>query len=408
MDDETRAKGPWKKNLYILWVCTFVAGLAFSEIMPFMSLYVASMGHYTKSQVTFYSGLVYAITFLITAIASPIWGALADRKGRKVMIIRAGLGTALSMLLMGLTTSVWQLFACRALQGIFAGFISNSQALVASQTPRNQSGRALGTLVTGSTSGMLLGPIVGGILADVFSIRSTFFITAALLLITTLIAGFFVKEFFVPVEHPKRAKGEKRSFLAGFPNPKLTIVLLCSTMIVQLGNASISPILSLYVRELMHYRGPITIVAGIIAALPGLSNIIAAPRLGRYGDHHGTGKVLTAGYLFAVIMYFPQGFVSSIVILGVLRLMIGVSDAALFPSIQTLLTKSSPITATSAIFSWNQSFQALGNMFGAFLGGALAGLFDYNAVFICTACMLLFNFVLLWFTEPSLRRGQVG
>lgn len=212
----------------------------------------------------------------------------------------------------------------------------------------------------------------------------------------------------MPVEHPKRAKGEKRNFLAGFPNPKLTIILLCSTMIVQLGNASISPILSLYVRELMHYRGPITVVAGIIAALPGLSNIIAAPRLGRYGDHHGTGKVLTAGYLFAVIMYFPQGFVSSIVLLGVLRLMIGVSDAALFPSIQTLLTKSSPITATSAIFSWNQSFQALGNMFGAFLGGALAGLFDYNSVFICTAFMLLFNFILLWFTEPSLRRGQVG
>lgn len=403
MDDAQRENGPWRRNLYILWGCTFIAGVAFSEIMPFMSLYVSQMGHYNKQEVSFYSGLVYAATFLITAIVSPIWGSLADRKGRKVMLLRASAGTALSMFLMGLATNVWMLIGFRALQGLFAGFISNAQALVASQTPRRYSGRALGTLVTGSTSGMLMGPIIGGLLAQVFSIRNTFFITAGLLMLTCILSAVLVQEYFEPVTRPKGAKRE--GLLKQFANPKLIIVLLCSTLVVQLGNASISPIISLYVRELMHYRGPITIVAGIIAALPGISNILMAPRLGKYGDTHGSGKVLIAGYLFAVLVYFPQGFIHSVVALGFLRLMVGVSDGALFPTIQTLLTKNSPVSATSAIFSWNQSFQALGNMFGAFLGGALAGVFDYNVVFISTALMLLLNFIVLWFVEPSLRKN---
>lgn len=404
MDEAHREQSPWKRNLYVLWVCTFIAGIAFSEIMPFMSLYVSELGHFTNAQVSFYSGVVYAATFLVTAIVSPMWGALADRKGRKVMLIRASFGMAVAMFLMGLVTNVWELIALRALQGLFSGFISNAQALIASQTPRNHSGKALGTLVTGSTSGMLMGPIIGGALAEIFSIRNTFFITSALLAVAGILSATLVKEYFVPVTKEKQAKQHGIGGLLGqFQNPRLIIVLLLSTMFVQLGNTSIAPIISLYVKQLMHNSGPIAFVAGIIAALPGISNILAAPRLGAYGDVNGSSKILMGGYLFAMIMYLPQGFVTSIWILGVLRFLIGISDGALFPTIQTLLTKNSPATATSAIFSWNQSFQALGNMFGSLLGGTLAGLFGYNTVFISTACLLMINFLMLWFTEPSLR-----
>ena len=391
MDEAQREKSPWKRNLYILWVCTFIAGIAFSELMPFMSLYVSQLGHFSKAQVSFYSGLVYAATFLVTAIVSPLWGMLADIKGRKIMLIRASFGMAFAMFLMGLVTNVWELIALRALQ-----------ALIASQTPRKHSGKALGTLVTGSTSGMLMGPIIGGVLAQFFSIRDTFFITASLLALAGILSATLVKEYFVPIKREKNSE-EHRGLLSQFQNPRLIIVLLISTMMVQLGNISIAPIISLYIKKLMHNQGPIALVAGIIAALPGISNIILAPRLGAYGDAHGSNKVLMASYLFAVIMYFPQGFVSSIWLLGILRFFIGISDGALFPTIQTLLTKNSPASATSAVFSWNQSFQALGNMFGSLLGGSLAGLFDYNVVFISTATLLLLNFLILWFTEPNLR-----
>ncbi|ETY75692.1 MFS transporter [Lactiplantibacillus fabifermentans] len=405
MDDAERERGPWHRNLIVLWFCTFVAGMAFSEIMPFLSLFVSSLGDFTKQQVTFYSGLAYAADYAISAISAPLWGIIADKKGRKIMLLRASLGMAVAMGLMGFVTNVWQLVALRALQGVFAGFISNAQALVASQTPRKYSGHALSTLITGAVSGQLFGPVIGGFLAQVFSIRNTFFITAGLLVGAFLLSLFFVQEHFKPVEH-HRQPGDSRNPLAAFKNPKLIIMMLCSTMIVQLGNASIAPIISLYVRELMHYRGPITVVAGIIAALPGISNILAAPRLGRYGDHHGSGRVLVFGYVFAVIMYFPQGIVTSVVLLGILRFAIGISDGALFPEIQTVLTKNTPVHLTSTIFSYNQSFQAIGNMLGALLGGVIAGIFDYNSVFILTAVMLLINLILILWLVPDIWKKQ--
>ncbi len=401
MDDAERERGPWHRNLIVLWFCTFVAGMAFSEIMPFLSLFVSQLGDFTKAQVTFYSGLAFAADYAISAISAPLWGIIADKKGRKIMLLRASFGMAVAMGLMGLVTNVWQLIALRALQGVFAGFISNAQALVASQAPRKYSGRALSTLITGAVSGQLFGPVIGGFLAQLFSIRNTFFITAGLLLVAFLLSLFFVQEHFKPVEH-HRNPGDSRNPLAAFQNPRLIIMMLCSTAIVQFGNASIAPIISLYVRELMHYKGPITVVAGIIAALPGISNIFSAPRLGRYGDHHGSGKVLLFGYIFAVIMYFPQGIVNSVVALGILRFAIGISDGALYPEIQTVLTKNTPVNLTSTIFSYNQSFQAIGNMLGALLGGLVAGWFNYNAVFIMTALLLLINLVLILWLVPGI------
>lgn len=406
VDDAERERGPWHRNLIVLWFCTFVAGMAFSEIMPFLSLFVSQLGDFTKAQITFYSGLAFAADYAISAISAPLWGIIADKKGRKIMLLRASLGMAVAMGLMGFVTNVWQLVALRALQGVFAGFISNAQALVASQTPRKYSGRALSTLITGAVSGQLFGPVIGGLLAQLFSIRNTFFITAGLLMVAFLLSLFFVQEHFKPVAH-HREPGDSRNPLAAFQNPRLIIVMLCSTAIVQFGNASIAPIISLYVRELMHYRGPITVVAGIIAALPGISNIFSAPRLGCYGDQHGSGKVLLFGYIFAVIMYFPQGIVTSVVALGILRFAIGISDGALYPEIQTVLTKNTPVHLTSTIFSYNQSFQAIGNMFGALLGGLVAGWFNYNAVFIMTALLLLINLgLILWLVPDIWKNGK--
>lgn len=405
MDDAERERGPWHRNLIVLWFCTFVAGMAFSEIMPFLSLFVSQLGDFNKQQVTFYSGLAYAADYAIAAISAPLWGIVADKKGRKIMLLRASLGMAVAMGLMGFVTNVWQLVALRALQGVFAGFISNAQALVASQTPRKYSGRALSTLITGAVSGQLFGPVIGGVLAQLFSIRNTFFITAGLLMLAFLLSLVFVQEHFKPVEH-HRQPGESRNPLSAFKNPTLIIMMLCSTMIVQMGNASIAPIISLYVKQLMHNAGPITVVAGIIAALPGISNIIAAPRLGKYGDEHGSGRVLLFGYIFAVVMYFPQGLVSSVVVLGFLRFAIGISDGALFPEIQTMLTKNTPVHLTSTIFSYNQSFQAIGNMVGAFAGGVIAGIFDYNSVFILTAIVLLINLVLILWLVPGIWKNN--
>ena len=398
----TRKPEQWRRNLAVLWLGTFIAGMGFSEVMPFLSLYVDDLGTFTKGQLTMYSGVTYAVTFLVIALVSPLWGKLADTKGRKIMLLRSSFGMAIVIGLMGFVSNVWQLIGLRFLQGFFAGYIPNATALIAAETPREKSGNALGILTTGYVSGNLIGPVLGGILAEVFSIRWTFILTGIFLIIVFFLSATMVHEHFTPITRDQQE--QSGSWLRRGKRPKLILVLLVSTMIIQMGNNSITPIISLYVKQLMHNVGPITLVAGIIAALPGISTLLAAPKLGEYGDRRGTSRVLVFGYVFAVLMYFPQGFVTSVWLLGILRFMIGVSDGALFPAVQTLLTKNSPQELTGTVFSWNQSFQALGSMLGSLLGGLVANVFNYNGVFMFTAITLLLNFILLWWVVPEIRQ----
>ncbi len=201
------------------------------------------------------------------------------------MLLRSSLGMAFVIGAMGFVHNIWILILLRFLQGLCAGYIPNASALIATETPKESSGTAIGILTTGYVSGNLIGPILGGVLAQVFSIRLTFIITGILLLIVFVLSLTLVHESFKPSDAPiaKRDGG----LLSQFKNPTLIITLLVSTMIIQMGNNSITPIISLYVKELMHNVGPITVVAGIIAALPGISTLLSAPRLGRLGDHRG-------------------------------------------------------------------------------------------------------------------------
>lgn len=383
----------WEKNLYVLWVSVFVTGLAFSEIMPFMSLYVDTLGDFTKSQLNLYSGAVFAITYLITAIISPFWGKLSDTHGRKIMILRASFGMAIVIGLMSCVTNVWQLFALRFIQGIFGGYVSNANAIIATTAPREKSGRALGTLMAGLTGGSLLGPLLGGALASMFSYRMTFLITGILLFIVFIFSWLFVTEKnFKPTTAKKLQKVS--GVIAALKSPQMIFGMFITTLIIQASNNSITPIISLYVRELMHNNGNVTLVSGIIAAVPGLATMLVAPRFGALGDRIGTERVLTIGFILAICFFIPTAFVTNIWQLGILRFLIGISNATMIPQVQTLLTKNTPPEITGRIFSWNQSFQSFGNVIGPMIGAFISGLFDYSAVFLSTALLVAINFVL--------------
>ncbi|KRN16758.1 major facilitator family transporter [Pediococcus acidilactici] len=335
------------------------------------------------------------------AIISPIWGKIADKRGRKLMILRASLGMAFVLGAMGLVQNVYQLIGLRLLQGVFAGYISNANALIATETPKEKSGYALGFLSTGPVSGSLLGPLVGGALASIFSYRITFFITGALLLIVFFLSLFLVHEHFVPIESTEGSLTAK-DVVHKLNRPQAVFGMFITTMIIQASNNSIAPIISLYVKELMHNGAGVTMVAGLIAAIPGIANMLAAPRLGELGDRIGTEKILSVAFLFAMVLYVPMAFVPSVFWLGVFRFFIGISDGAMLPAVQSILSKRTPPEVTGRIFSWNQSFQALGNMIGPLLGSAVSGLFDYNAVFIATSILVLINFLLFrWLNGRS-------
>lgn len=386
-------RATWQKNLIVLWFGTFMAGIGFSLVMPFMSLYIDSLGNYTNQQLNFWSGITFSSTFLITAIVSPLWGRLADQKGRKLMLLRASLGMAIVISLMGTVGNVYQLIGLRLLQGVFSGYISNATALIATGTPREKSGQVLGTLATGAVTGNLLGPLVGGVTASIFGYRLTFFITGGILFLVFLLSLVFVHEEFTPVE--KKDMVPAKQIFQNLKYPHVVIGMFVTTLMIQASNNSISPIISLYIRQLMHGHGNVTLVSGIIASIPGVATLIAAPRFGRLGDRIGSEKILGIGLIFAMLVFLPMSIVTNVWQLAFLRFLVGISDACLLPAVQALITKYSPHDAAGRIFSYNQSFQAAGNVVGPMIGSSVSSIFGYRGVFISTSALVLTNYLLV-------------
>lgn len=392
----------WKVNLISVWLGCFFTGLAISQILPFLPLYVAQLGVTSHESLSMWSGLTFSVTFLVSAIVSPMWGSLADRKGRKLMLLRASLGMAIAILLQAFATNVWQLFILRAVMGLTSGYIPNAMALVASQVPRERSGWALSTLSTAQITGVIGGPLLGGFLADHVGLRMVFYITAFLLLVSFLITLFLIKEG----PRPSFNKGEKlsgKTVFASLPYPGLVISLFVTTMVIQLCNGSISPILALFIKSMSPDSGNIAFLSGMIAAVPGVSALISAPRLGKLGDRIGTARILLATLIFAVVLFFAMSFVTTPLQLGILRFILGFADGAMLPAVQTLLLKYISERVTGRIFGYNQSFMYLGNVVGPLIGASVSAMAGFRWVFIVTAVIVLIN---LWQLAVMLRRTQ--
>lgn len=391
----------WKRNLTITWIGCFLTGAAFSLVMPFLPLYVEALGITGHSALNMWSGLVFSITFLFSAIASPFWGGLADRKGRKIMLLRSALGMAIVMLLMGLAQNIWQFLVLRALLGLLGGFIPNANALIATQIPRHRSGWALGTLSTGAVSGALLGPLVGGLLADNYGLRPVFFMTAAVLFMCFILTLFFIREQFVPV--PKKEMLSARDVIASLKSPKLVLSLFVTTLIIQVATGSIAPILTLYVRDLAGDVKNIAFISGMIASVPGVAALLSAPRLGKLGDRIGPEKILIVALVISVLLLIPMSFVQTPWQLGLLRFLLGAADGALLPAVQTLLVYNSTNQIAGRVFSYNQSFRDIGNVTGPLIGASVSANYGFRAVFCVTALVVLFNAL---YTGMSLRRTR--
>lgn len=384
----------WKVNLISVWFGCFFTGLAISQILPFLPLYVAQLGVTSHEALSMWSGLTFSITFLVSAIVSPMWGSLADRKGRKLMLLRASLGMAIAILLQAFATNVWQLLLLRGVMGLTSGYIPNAMALVASQVPRERSGWALSTLSTAQISGVIGGPLMGGFLADHLGLRTVFIITAMLLMVSFLVTLFLIKEG----GRPKVKKGERLSGKAVFstlPYPALVISLFVTTMVIQLCNGSIGPILALFVQSLSPDTANIAFLSGLIAAVPGVSALLSAPRLGKLGDRIGTSRILLATLACAIVLFFAMSFVTSPLQLGILRFLLGFADGAMLPAVQTLLLKYSSEQVTGRIFGYNQSFMYLGNVAGPLMGASVSAMAGFRWVFAATAVVVLINLIQL-------------
>lgn len=389
-----KSKTPqWKKNLWALWFGNFATGAGASMALPFLPLFINELGNFPKWQLTLYAGLAFSSVFLSQAIVSPMWGNLADRTGRKPMLLRASIGMTISATLCGLSPNVFVLILIRFIQGTFSGYINNAYALMASEVPQEESGHVMGMLTTGNVGGNLIGPIIGGYLSGVFGYRLPFYMFGFMMLLASISTWLFVKEDFKPVK--KSAKLGIRDAFSGIQKKWVVGAMIVSSMLIMAATMSINPIISLFVKELMHNHGNIAFTSGVIAALPGIATIMAAPYLGKLGDHIGPEKILMAGLVFSAVVFFPMTFVTTVLLLGVLRFLIGIANAALMPITQTVMTLETPANAVSRIFSYNQSAQAVGAVIGPMLASGVAGIFDYRYVFLMTTVLVLINIVVV-------------
>lgn len=394
----------WRVNLISVWFGCFFTGLAISQILPFLPLYISQLGVTSHEALSMWSGLTFSVTFLIPAIVSPMWGSLADRKGRKLMLLRASLGMAIAILLQAFATNVWQLFLLRGVMGLTSGYIPNAMALVASQVPRERSGWALSTLSTAQISGVIGGPLMGGFIADHVGLRAVFCITAALLVVSFLVTLFLIKEGVRPtIKKSERLSG--KAVFASLSHPALVISLFFTTMVIQLCNGSIGPILALFIKSMVPDSSNIAFLSGLIASVPGISALISAPRLGKLGDRIGTERILMATLIFAVVLFFAMSWVTTPLQLGVLRFLLGFADGAMLPAVQTLLVKYSSDQITGRIFGYNQSFMYLGNVAGPLMGATVSAMAGFRWVFIATASIVLIN---IWQLAIALRRRRGG
>lgn len=384
----------WKRNLLISWIGCFFTGASFSLVMPFIPLYIEELGA-PASQVPLLSGLAISITALAAAIVAPIWGNLADRKGRRLMMIRAAAGMTVTMGALAFVPNVYWLLVMRFFTGVLSGYIPNATALIAYQAPREKSGWAIGTLATGAIAGNLIGPLMGGILAELLGMKNVFIITGMILFITLLLTIFLVKETFEPIE--KKDLMSTKEILGQSTRRSVLFGLFFTSLILQLGMTSISPILTLYIRELSTDTGSVLFLSGLIVSVAGVSAVISSPYLGRLGDRIGNHKILLLGLVFSFCCFIPMGLVTAPWQLGVLRFLLGFSTGALMPSVNTLISKITPPEGVSRIFGYNQMFNNFGQVLGPLVGSAVAQAYSYSAVFFVTAGFVLLNIFLSLF-----------
>ncbi|ASZ07095.1 MULTISPECIES: multidrug efflux MFS transporter [Enterococcus] len=393
----------WRKNLIIAWIGCFFTGASISLVMPFIPVYVEQLGT-PQDQVELFSGLAISVTAFAAAIVAPVWGNLADRKGRKIMMVRAAAGMTITMGSLAFVPNVYWLLIMRFFNGILSGYIPNATAMIASQAPKEKSGWALGTLSTGAIAGNLIGPSMGGALAQWFGMENVFIITGAVLLVTTILTIFLVKEDFHPVE--KKDLVSTKEIFSKMDHFSILVGLFITTLILQIGVTSISPILTLYIRQLSGDINNVLFISGLIVSVAGVSAVLSSPKLGKLGDKIGNHKVLLAGLVLSFCCYLPMAFVQTPLQLGILRFILGFSTGALMPSINTLISKITPQEGVSRVYSYNQMFSNFGQVLGPMLGSTVAHSFGYSAVFVVTSCFVLSNIGLSLFNFRKVLRSK--
>jgi MFS family permease len=378
----------WRRNLAVCVFGSFTTLVSLSMLLPFLPLYVQQLGVSSSSAVIQWSGVAFGATFFGTAITAPLWGHLADRYGRKPMLVRAAIGMAIVMSLIGVAHSVVELVALRLIAGLVGGYASASVVMIGTQAPRERAGWALGILSTGALTGNLIGPLVGGFLPAWVGIRGTFFVGGAMIAVAAAATIFLIREDFDRESDASRRVVAKEQASATAPR-SFIVALLLTAMMVLLANMSIEPIITVYIGQLGVPADHLARTAGIVMASSALGSMLTAARLGALADRVGSWNVIIGCLLATGLVMVPQAFVTRWWQLAVLRGLMGMTIAGLLPAIAKLVRHSVEDRKSGKMLGYLQSAQFSGQVIGPLIGGQIGAHVGLRAVFFVTSSLLV-------------------
>jgi DHA1 family multidrug resistance protein-like MFS transporter len=375
----------WRRNLYVLFSAQMLSMVGFSMVLPFLPLYIKELGVGTWGTIEFWSGMVFSAQAITMMISAPLWGAVADRYGRKLMLIRATLGGAVLIALMGFVNSAEQLTLLRALQGLVTGTIPAATALVASATPREHSGESIGLLQTGTWIGVAIGPLIGGVIGDTFGFRECFWITGSLLALSGFATILLVREDFRPAVTDKR-QSVLESFRGLLSTPNM-LSLYGVTFLQTTGRMLFFPIAALFVMELMQSASGAAVATGLMMGINAVTGSISAVWLGRIGDRIGHLRILLFSLVASIGLYLPQALVDATWQLILLQALTGFAYGGILPTIGALMNLKLPAGTQGATYGLNASITAAGRSVAPLLAAVFAMWLGVRSVFILAAAI---------------------
>ena len=372
---------PWRKTLYIMVFCQVITSIGFSSIFPFLPLYVKSLGAVTSLGTDVLTGLVFSCQAITMMIASPIWGALADRWGRKLMVERAMFGGAVLLGLMAFVRSAEELVLLRTVQGLITGTIGAANALVAAMVPRERTGYAMGLLQVGLASGVGLGPIIGGAVADAFGYRAAFYVTSALLAVAGTIVAAGVKEHFVPSEwaggrKPGFWKEWRHIFSAPGVLPTYALRFLDS-----LARMAFIPILPLFALELLSEAERVNSFTGLTIGSAATAAAVFSVVFGRLGDRTGQRRIVIACALAGFISFLLQAWAGSGWQVLLLQFLAGIAHGGIVTGVSALLARYTQCGEEGAVYGLDNSINSGARALAPMIGVSIAMWLGFRAVF---------------------------
>lgn len=397
------AGAEWRRVVMVVWLSQFFSIMGFSFAMPFAPFYIQELGVTDPVEIKMWVALFASATPLTLAVFSPLWGALADRYGRRVMLLRANFAGAAVLTMMGLVDSPRALIVLRLIQGVLTGTMTAAQVMVSVHAPRDRSGLALGALSAAVFSGSMTGAFLGGVFAETFGFRGAFYASGTLLVLAGLLVLFGTQDDRSQLEDQPAGPadgvaGEGR----GMALPILSIIVAIA--FVRQFDAAFLPLL---VQEIRGSVEGAALWTGFLSAVGSIAGLLAGPMLGRLADRMDPPKVGKMSALGAGLLMAPQAVTRGLPALFAFRFGNVFCAGGLDPVFQVWLSKITPVRRRGFIFGWTATARSAGWVIAPLVSGAVAARYGVRTIFVF-GCLLYLCLIPFIGIVARRARGQGG